>query len=276
MDTASLGWNGVRLRGYRYTPLDVQIPALGDYAIVVYQGGATPMNRRCTGDWRCERVGPGSISLLTHAAPSDWRWSDDIEVTHLYLSPGAVADVAAQAYDRQVRDVELRDVLRAEDYVLCGIASTLARESRESGAGGRRYVDCLRTQACVHVLRHYANVTFREPASSGDLSGAQCRRLIQYVDENLDQNISLADLAGVAQLSTFHFLRKFRGQFGCPPHAFVIGKRIERAKRQLARGDIPLKVVAVDCGFSDQSHMTRLFRRLLGTTPAEYRNAVTG
>jgi AraC family transcriptional regulator len=78
------------------------------------------------------------------------------------------------------------------------------------------------------------------------------------------------------QLSLFHFLRKFRTEFGCPPHAYVMQRRIEHAKRQMARRDIPLKVVAADCGFSDQSHMTRVFRRLLGTTPAEYRNAVSG
>ena len=81
------------------------------------------MNRRCTGNWRCKRVAPGSISLLTHAAQSHWRWRDDIEVTHLYLSAGAVADVAAQAYERHVRDVELRDVLRTDDPVLAGIAA---------------------------------------------------------------------------------------------------------------------------------------------------------
>src|SRR5208283_175000 len=62
---------------------------------------------------------------------------------------------------------------------------------------------------------------------------------------------------------------------GTPPHAYVMRRRIEHAKRRLARRDIPLKVVAADCGFSDQSHMTRLFRRLLGTTPAEYRTTVT-
>jgi AraC family transcriptional regulator len=118
-------------------------------------------------------------------------------------------------------------------------------------------------------------VIFREPTSYGGLSRAQCGLLIQYVDENLDRNISLADLAGVVQLSVFHFMRKFRSEFGCPPHAYVMRRRIEHAKRQLARRDIPLKVVAADCGFSDQSHMTRLFRRLLGTTPAEYRNSVT-
>jgi AraC family transcriptional regulator len=83
------------------------------------------------------------------------------------------------------------------------------------------------------------------------------------------------DLAGVVQLRVFHFMRKFRSEFGYPPHAYVMRRRIEHAKRQLARRDTPLKVVAADCGFSDQSHMTRLFRRLLGTTPAEYRNSVT-
>jgi AraC family transcriptional regulator len=111
MDSAPLGWDGVRIRGYRYTALDVPIPGLHDYLVVAYQHGATPMNRRSTGNWRCEQVAPGSISLLTHAAQSHWRWSDDIEVTHLYLSAVAVADVAAQAYERHVRDVELRDVL---------------------------------------------------------------------------------------------------------------------------------------------------------------------
>ena len=276
MDSAPLGWDSVRIRGYRYTPLDVPIPGLHDYLVVVYQDGATPMNRRCTGDWRSERVAPGSISLLTHAAQSHWRWSEDIVVTHLYLSAGAVADVAAQAYERLVRNVELLDVLKTDDPVLSGIAACLARESRASGLGGRLYVDSLKNQACVHMLRHYANVTFREPPSYGGLSRAQCRLLIQYVDENLDRNISLTDLAGVVQLSVFHFLRKFRTEFGCPPHAYVMRRRIEHAKRQLARRDIPLKVVAADCGFSDQSHMTRLFRRLLGTTPAEYRTTVTG
>jgi AraC family transcriptional regulator len=276
MDSAPLGWDGVRVRGYQYAALDVPIPGLQDYMVVVYQDGATPMNRRCTGDWRTEQVAPGSISMLTHAAQSHWRWTEEIEVMHLYLSAGAVADVAAQAYDRHISDVELRDVLRTEDAVLSGIAACLALESRNSGLGGRLYVESLKNQACIHMLRNYANVIFREPTSYGRLTRAQCRVLIQYVDENFHQNISLADLAGVVQLSVFHFLRKFRTEFGCPPHAYVMRRRIEHAKRQLARRDIPLKVVAADCGFSDQSHMTRLFRRLLGTTPAEYRNSVTG
>ena len=112
--------------------------------------------------------------------------------------------------------------------------------------------------------------------SGGGLSRAQCRLLNEYIDENLDRNISLAELAGVVQLSVFHFTRKFGTEFGCPPHAYVMRRRIEHAKHQLGRRDIPLKMVAANSGFSDQSHMTRLFRRLLDVTPAEYRKTVTG
>jgi AraC family transcriptional regulator len=276
MDSARLGWDGVRLRGYRYAPLDVPVPALQDFAIVVYQDGVTPLNRRSTGDWRSERIAPGSVSLLTHAVQSHWRWSQNIEVTHLYFSPATVRQVAADACVRHVRDVELFDVLKTDDPVLCGIADFLTGELRTGGLGGQLYVDSLRNQACVHLLRRYANITFRTSTARGGLPHVQCRLLTRYIEENLDRNISLADLAGVVELSVFHFLRKFRTEFGCPPHAYVMRQRIERAKRQLARRDIPLKVVAANCGFSDQSHMTRLFRRLLGTTPAEYRSVVTG
>jgi AraC family transcriptional regulator len=275
VDSAQLGWEGVRIRGYRYTPLDVPIPGMQDYIVVAYKNGATTMNRRSTGDWRNEPVAPGCVSLLTHAAQSHWRWNEDIEVTHLYLSPGAMADVAAEAYQRHVKDVELRDVLKADDAVLVGIAASLAREAEEAGLGGRLYVESLRNQACVHILRRYANVIFREPGRSGGLSRAQCQLLNQYFEENLDRNLSLAEIAAVVQLSVFHFARKFHTEFGRPPHAYVMQKRIERAKAQLARGNVPLKVVAASSGFSDQSHMTRLFRRLLGVTPAEYRKAST-
>ena len=98
-------------------------------------------------------------------------------------------------------------------------------EAREAGLGGRLYVDALRNHACVHILRRYANVIFREPNRSGGLSHAQCRLLNQYFDENLDRNISLAELAGVVGLSEFHFARKFRTEFSCPPHAHLMRSR---------------------------------------------------
>jgi AraC family transcriptional regulator len=126
----------------------------------------------------------------------------------------------------------------------------------------------------VHILRNYADVVFRKPKVYGGLSRAQKSLVVQYVEDNIERNISLAELANLVQLSGFYFTRKFRIDFGCPPHAYVIQRRLEHAKRQLARKDVPLKCVAANCGFSDQSHMNRLFRRVLGFTPAAYREAV--
>lgn len=272
LDSARLGWDGVRLRGYRYAGSDVPVPALHDYMVVVYKEGATPMHRRCDGAWRTETCGPGSVSLLTHAARSHWRWSEPIEVAHLYLSPGAVADVAADVFDRDIEDVELMDVLRADDAVLSNLAAALTSELQQGGLGGRIYVDALKTQACLHILRNYADVVFREPRAHGGLSRLHKRLVQQYVEDNIERNISLAELAGQTGLSAFHFARKFRNEFGCPPHAYVIRRRLEHAKRQLARKDVQLKCVAASAGFSDQSHMTRLFRRIVGVTPAEYRD----
>ncbi|MFE1599372.1 AraC family transcriptional regulator [Methylobacterium sp. ID0610] len=276
LDSTDRRWESIRLRGYRYAPSDVPVPALKDYMLVIYREGATPMYRRCNGDWRSEQVRPGSISLLTHAAPSHWRWSEAIEVVHLYLSPAAVAATAAEIYERAVHGVDLRDVLRADDSVLAGIVTCLVQEARQDGPGSRLYVESLTTFACTHILRHYADVRFPEAKPRGGLSPGQRRLVADYVDENLDRSLSLADLAGVAGLSLFHFTRAFRCAFGCPPHVYVVQRRLASAKRLLARPGIPLKVVAAQCGFADQSHMTRLFRRLLGVTPAEYRRQAVG
>ncbi|KMO38166.1 hypothetical protein VQ03_17875 [Methylobacterium tarhaniae] len=276
VDSGTLAWDGVRVVGYRYAGSDVEIPALRDYLLVAYREGATPMHRRCSGDWQANQMWPGSISFLSHAQASHWRWSEDIEVLHLYLAPGTVTRTASDLYQREVSVVDLRDVLRADDPVLAGFVAGFAQEAGQGGLGSSLYVESLRQAACIHLLRHYAEVRFREPTAGGGLSTAQCRRLSAYVEDHLGGGLTLAEMAGVVGLSVFHFTRKFRCAFGCPPHVYVMGRRLDAAKRLLARPDLPLKVIAAECGFSDQSHMTRAFRSLLDTTPASYRRSVTG
>lgn len=274
LDTATRpGWAGIRLRGFRYAPSDVWVPPMDTYLLVAYRAGETAMSRRCRRGawWQNGRLAPGDVSLLTRAVSCCWNWSARIEVLHLYLSRETLAEAACEVHGRGVREVEFRDVLRAIDPVLLMIVETLAREAREEMLGGRLYVDSLRSQLCLHLLRHYADVTFREAASGGALSAGQCRLLTRYVDDNIEANLSLGELAGVVQMSAFSLLRRFRKEFGCPPHVYVLRRRVEHAKRRIACRDSALKAVAAQCGFSDQSHMTRVFRRLVGVTPAEYR-----
>lgn len=271
LDSQGLGWNGVRVREFLYSGLDVPVPGIQDFLVVVYTAGATSMNRRCGGSWQSDYVSAGSVSLLTRAAPSHWRWSEAIRTCHVYLSPSEVAKVASEVFEREVQEVSFRDVLRVEDPLLENIAARLSEEARCGGLGGRLYAEALRNQTCVHLLRHYADVEFSHIRSHGGLSAHQCQLLRQFIEESLHVDISLGELASIAGLSTFHFSRKFRTTFGCPPYSYILQQRLERAKRQLSDRRTPIKVVAINCGFSDQSHMNRVFRKFLDVTPAEYR-----
>ena len=81
-----LGWNGVWLRGYRYTGLDVVVPPVSEFTIISYCQGATFMERRYEGAWTKTHCGPGDVSLLTRSQRSHWHWTEEIDVSHVYLT----------------------------------------------------------------------------------------------------------------------------------------------------------------------------------------------
>jgi AraC family transcriptional regulator len=230
------------------------------------------MDRRVDGPWSRELLTPGNLSLLTRVEPSYWHWTADIEVTHLYLSQQVLARVSADVFDRDIADVRLRDVLKADDDVLRAGIAAMAEEVQTNNLGGQLFVDALATQVCVQILRHHALVTFREkPLGGAGLSALQAKLVSRYIDENIDQQLRLIDLANVARISVTHFLRQFKRRFGCAPHVYVIQRRLERAQRLLAKTSLSIKEVAASSGFADQSHMTRAFQKYLRTTPAAYR-----
>ncbi len=111
------------------------------------------------------------------------------------------------------------------------------------------------------------------PRKAG-LTERQLRRAIDYIHCNLEQDPTLAELAAVTGLSTVYFARQFKLATGLPPHRFLLRVRVEHAKRLLAATDRPLAAIALDCGFCHQEHLTRVFRKHCGTTPAVYRAAV--
>ncbi|MGJ5177162.1 helix-turn-helix domain-containing protein [Bradyrhizobium oligotrophicum] len=275
LDSATVGKADFRLRVFRYAPSDIWVPPSDNFLVVVYREGTTSMNRRVTGGWKQNHVGRGVTTLLTRAEASDWRWNGNLEVCHFYISPSLMAKTASDAFDRDADGVELHDLLKVEDPVLTWIGDRMVQEVSEGGPGGRLCYDALALQASVHILRRYASVHFKMPCSQGRFRPAHARMIEDYVEQNICRNITLEELANICNCTPVQFARKFHAHYGMRPHAYVLHRKVERACQHLRQDRLALKEIALLSGFSDQSHLNRIFRRQLNITPAEFRKTCT-
>jgi AraC-like DNA-binding protein len=116
-------------------------------------------------------------------------------------------------------------------------------------------------------------LTEAAPYQRGRLLSWQARKVRHYIDQHISETVSVADLAALLKWSAAHFSRSFKQAFGESPYAFVIRCRVERATQYMIETDLPLKDIALRCGFIDQPHLCRIFRQSMGHTPAAWRRA---
>jgi AraC family transcriptional regulator len=157
------------------------------------------------------------------------------------------------------------------DSLLGQIAATLAQEV-EGGFADRILVESLGTALCIRLARRFVG-HLPLPTSKG-LSRERLQRVRDYVEAHLDDDLSLTVLADISCLSPYHFSRSFKQAIGMGPQRYVMERRIERAKTLMRRTHQPLASIALEAGFTDQSHLTSVFRRATGMTPGRFRAAL--
>lgn len=107
--------------------------------------------------------------------------------------------------------------------------------------------------------------------ATGGLAPWQVKKVKHYIDERISHGIPLDELAQQVRLSTSYFSAAFKATFGVPPHNYVVSRRVAHAQRRMLTSDAPLCEIALDCGLADQAHLSRVFRRVTGTTPSAWR-----
>jgi AraC family transcriptional regulator len=119
---------------------------------------------------------------------------------------------------------------------------------------------------------HLQNPPVPNPVSPGSLAAWQVKHTLLHIESSLETTLSASELAAIVHLSVSHFQRAFKVSFGQPPHTYVLARRIEKAKHLILSGErMTLAEIALSCGLSDQAHLCRMFRKLVGESPAAWR-----
>jgi AraC family transcriptional regulator len=147
----------------------------------------------------------------------------------------------------------------------------LLTESQAEEPVGRLYAESLAHTLAFHLFRHYNVGEAGAITSIGGLTGRRLRLATEFINAHLAEDVTLADIANIVDLSPFHFARAFKRTTGLTPQQYLMQRRIERAKDLLAQENLPIVEVSAQVGFKNQSHFTTFFRRFTSMTPKVWR-----
>src|SRR5467141_4852632 len=184
----------------------------------------------------------------------------------------AISDVAlTEASDGTGGEVELRGVDNLVDARLRALVEAVNAERIAGFPSGRLFLDSVEQALAVALVNGYAVRHHSVQTHRGGLGCARLRRIKEFVDAKMEDELSLCEMAQSVELSRAHFARMFRKSTGESPHQFVLRQRIERAMTMLRSDDARVVDVAVACGFKTQQHFARVFRHVCGVSPTDYR-----
>ena len=269
-DRGSADLEAARFRAASASGLNV--PALTHHRLVLIARPPEELDLRYDGVKRHIPPPAGSILVIPAGSPARWRWSGRMETLIDFLEPRLVARVAAEAFDLDPARTMVPPLDSLDLPQLRATMWAVDAELRAGGAGKNLAAESLANILAVHLIRHVLAPRRPERGRDGALPRGRLRAVVEYIEEHLDGNPSLEQLAAVARLSVYHFARLFKAATGLPPHQYVILRRVERTKQLLQAGtDLSLAEVAAGAGFSDQSQFSHHFKRLVGVTPGQYR-----
>lgn len=262
-------WSGVHLEYHQQPPHQVPENALNQSQIIIHtQRLSSPLVEYMPPQsLQFEQTERGDITIIP-AQVNNWAiWKKECHFILLQFHSTIFEQYASEWISGS--DIELIPSFSRSDPLIYGIGWALKTELETNELEGSLYVDSLTTTLVNHLLRQYLTQKKIYPSTSQELSKRQLKQVIEYVDQHLDQNLTLATLAAIAHMSPSYFSALFKQSTGLAPHQYVIHCRINRAKQLLLQG-VSVAEVALNLGFSHQSHFSRHFKRLVGVTPKAF------
>ena len=219
---------------------------------------------------RTQQIKVGEAFLISPNLSHTLDWRQEAELTLFYLHPHFFANTVNESIENN--HFEINNCFRLLDDSIIREIGFIFRNLCNLGLDGERlYIENLANLLAVHLLKNYLNYNLKVSHNSPGLSIKKFNLIAEYIEANLSEKITLSDLAKVANLGKFYFIHSFKSYANMTPYDYVLQLRVKRAKKLLQSSDIPICDVALECGFGNQSHLAKHFRKKLGITPMNYR-----
>jgi AraC family transcriptional regulator len=263
-------WAGLRLEEGEAAPGGLPEGRSRCHLVGIHQGAPARHERDVPGQrCRTKTVVKEDITIWPAGLTFRGRLLDPVACLVVQIEPEFVA--SAGGNEAFVDRFELAPACCVRDSLVAQLLYALRRDVRAGTPCGRLYGESLGTSLVAHLLCRYAVRHSVQLAPRHGLGANRLRRVVEYVNDRLETDLSLRELAAVVGLSCDHFARGFKHATGLSVHRYVVSRRIERARRLLRDPGIPIVEVAARCGFAGQSSFTTTFRRVAGITPRAYR-----
>lgn len=230
-------------------------------------------NYKLNGNWRQENYTKGDIIVLpNNELFPRVRVDREVPLIELFLDPKMLTQATDQAVTTE--KIDLVPQLRLRDPLIQQMGLALKAELETGGTDSKLYAESMATALAMHLLRRYSSKKQEIKEYREGLPPYKLRKIIEYIDQHLEENLTLIELASFVQMSSNYFASLFKQSTGLPPHQYITQCRIEKAKRLLRHSDLPIIEICQEVGFTSQSHFTRVFRQYTKTTPKAYRESL--
>jgi AraC family transcriptional regulator len=249
-----------------------EAPARDHHLILLRLTGTGTLLQRRAGREFTPVIAPGSVILAPAGLPTFWACTNPHAYLRLKVPSELVA--ATASYIRPPQSAELVSVFDTRDPFVERIGAIFLAELEQPAHPAQSLLIGALAQAfAAHLLRRYSTSVAEHVEAPAGLSALTLSRVTSFIENEIDEKITLSALAEIAGVSRFHFTKQFKVSTGLTPMAYLERSRIRRAQEMIRLGGMGLAEIAVAVGFSDQSHFTRRFRAFVGCTPSAFRNS---
>ncbi|RNB78098.1 AraC family transcriptional regulator [Brevibacillus nitrificans] len=272
LSSDDLGWSNITLSQWEnIPPAHMYDASLANRHVIAIQGTQEPMHLQFfhQANRTEKKMAAGDIQMLTAGEKWSCRWTRSISFVKLEIDPHFLGQIAEESGFGHVGNGKLETKSLVKDEKLIVLTRWMIEEVRNGGASGELYSQSLATTMAVHLLRNYTSHA-KSAGASYQATNQQVTAVIEYMRMNMENDISLKELALVANISLSYLVRLFKRHTGVTPHQYLIQLRMERAKQLIRCGHMSLKEIAAQIGLADQAHFTRQFKKATGVTPLQY------